>query len=79
MIDAGPDAGPNPCKDFDAGHDDSGVRCMCQSEFSDGMWYFEKCCDPDIGNPCPVCCDNPREADGGRQYYPDGGPPVCYC
>ena len=56
------------------------MRCSCEAQPLDdgGEGYFE-CCDEDIGNPCPVCCFNPREDDGGRQYDPDGGPPVCYC
>jgi len=81
-MDAGVDSGVDPCLDFDAGHDDSGVRCFCQSTpdpMAPGGYEFEKCCDQDIGNPCPVCCDNPRTADGGREYQPNDGGPVCFC
>jgi len=60
--------------------DDAGVRCDCEVTYlpdGDAGWF--ECCDTDVGNPCPICCYNPRDADGGRMYYADGGPPVCYC
>ena len=78
--DAGFDGGADPCADYDAGHDDSGVRCYCNSSPKPGGGYeYEQCCDDDIGNPCPICCLNPRDADGGRQYEPNDAGPVCYC
>ncbi|MFT3835861.1 MAG: hypothetical protein QM723_02555 [Myxococcaceae bacterium] len=66
-------------------HPDSGdagtVRCTCEA-YMDApampIKYME-CCDSDIGNPCGICCYNPRDADGGRMYEPDSGTPVCYC
>ena len=77
--DAGSDAGTDPCPHSDAGYNDAGMRCVCEVGFSStGPSRFE-CCDPDLGNPCPVCCFNPREADGGRSYYPDSGTPLCFC
>jgi hypothetical protein len=52
--------------------EDSGVRCECVPFFQmDGG--FGECCDEDIGNPCGICCYNPKDADGGRAYYGDDG------
>lgn len=89
-FDAGTDAGFDAGTDagFDGGvcpHPDTGdagtVRCTCEvAYFPDGGMGWSECCDSDIGNPCPICCLNPRGADGGRVYYPgDSGTPVCYC
>jgi hypothetical protein len=100
--DAGYDAGMNdggdlgPCPNSSPGTPvpgssvtlASGVRCECESFFyADGG--PGECCDTDIGNPCPICCFNPMDADGGREYslpdggtaygYTDAGFPVCYC
>lgn len=73
-----PDAGPCP-------HPNSGdagtVRCMCEAnmDYPGGPITYDECCDYDVGNPCPICCLNPREADGGRKYDPSTQMPVCYC
>jgi hypothetical protein len=78
-VDAGRDAGPNPCLTYDAGVVDAGVRCACTAQIDPlGTWDVNECCDPDVGNPCPICCDNPRYPDGGRQYD-DAGTAVCHC
>jgi len=82
--DAGTDAGYDAGTDAGCPHPDTGdsttVRCTCEVEyFPDGDAGWLECCDQDIGNPCPICCLNPRDADGGRQYYPDSGTPICYC
>src|SRR5690349_7308815 len=90
--DAGaPDAGMSDAGDVDAGpcphaspgnpmygtyEDDAGLRCVC--EISVGTGNFAECCDPDIGNPCPICCYSLKDTDGGRAYYPDAGP-QCLC
>jgi hypothetical protein len=74
----GGDAGSCPHPDTgDAGT----VRCVCEAnmDMPGGPITYTECCDQDIGNPCGICCYNPRDADGGRQYYPDSGIPVCYC
>jgi hypothetical protein len=86
-VDAGADAGRDAGR-ADAGFaecpnvpmNDAGMRCECEIRpvFDGGIEHYE-CCDPDIGNPCPVCCLNPRTGDGGREYYPDSGTAVCYC
>jgi hypothetical protein len=88
-VDAGSDGGhdsgtPDSGTDGGCPHPDTGndmtVRCTCEVEyFPDGGTGFVECCDPDIGNPCPICCFNPRDGDGGRMYYPDSGTAVCYC
>jgi hypothetical protein len=83
-IDAGYDAGIDAGTDGGCPHPDTGdagtVRCTCElNVLPDGDAGWLECCDPDIGNPCPICCANPRDADGGRLYYPDSGVPVCYC
>jgi hypothetical protein len=96
--DAGmPDAGDlGPCPNSSPGTpmpassvDDAGVRCECEPFFQiDGG--FGECCDEDIGNPCGICCYNPKDADAGREYYlddggyvyshdTDAGQPVCFC
>jgi len=73
-----PDSGM-PCPHPDTGNDMT-VRCTCEVAYEpDGGFGYQECCDEDIGNPCPVCCLNPRGADGGRVYYPDSGTAVCYC
>jgi hypothetical protein len=96
-IDAGydagtPDGGDHPCPGPDYVNE-QGMRCTCQVSLMplpDAGTGYQTCCDPDIGNPCPVCCGNPRDADGGRGYFgPDGGiiyttdtdagQPVCLC
>ena len=66
-----------PCNVPDV--NDAGMRCICRDTYV-GNDKFEKkpYCDPDIGNPCPIGCFNPKEADGGRQYE-DAGVPVCFC
>jgi hypothetical protein len=91
MRDAGYDAGVADAGTTDAGpcphaspgtpmystyEDDAGLRCVC--EINVGSGNFAECCDPDIGNPCPICCLNLTYPDGGREYYPDGGP-QCLC
>ena len=68
---------PAECPHAATGFNDSGFRCICEENQVGSPRFFE-CCDPDIGNPCPVCCYNPREADGGRSYRSDQTP-VCYC
>jgi hypothetical protein len=94
-MDAGYDAGIGPCPhsapynpvDGATSVDDAGVRCQCTPQLTGGLG---ECCDPDIGNPCPICCGNPKDADGGREFFlPDGGlvyshdadagQPVCLC
>ena len=80
------DAGPvDPCADAtmptdDAGLTDAGGRCGCVfgSVLADGGRGYFLYCDADPGNPCPLCCYNARETDGGRRYDADGGP-VCFC
>jgi hypothetical protein len=75
--DAGSDAG-NPCPDVPL--NDAGMRCECVTEYpGSGAPYKRQYCDADIGNPCPIGCFNPREADGGRKYEGDAGDPVCFC
>jgi hypothetical protein len=100
--DGGPDAGMNdggdlgPCPFSSPGNPipgssvtlDGGVRCACESFFYPDAGPGE-CCDTDVGNPCPICCFNPMDTDGGREYYlddggvafgyTDAGTPVCYC
>lgn len=58
-----------------------GMNCGCIQEYNPTTMMFEMVayCDPDIGNPCPLSCFNPKEADGGRQYQGDSGTPVCFC
>ena len=59
-----------------------GMKCGCISEYNPVTMAFEMrpYCDPDVGNPCPLGCFNPKEADGGRQYTDwDAGTPVCFC
>ena len=74
--DGGVDAGNCPSGPIN----DAGMKCVCEPVIlGDGGQDSFECCDPDIGNPCPVCCLNPREADGGRQYQGDSGIPVCFC
>jgi len=79
------DAGPvDPCENAtmstdDAGLTDAGGRCGCvlgALRPDGGIGYFFYC-DSDPGNPCPLCCFNPREPDGGRRYDANG--PVCFC
>lgn len=89
--DAGVDAGhEDPCPVSSPGNPqpgavavtDAGWRCECQTgdilNTDDGGYVFHECCDTDVGNPCPICCFNNREEDGGRMYYADAGP-VCFC
>lgn len=85
--DAGHDAGPNlgPCPKTSPVNpmvgatyqDDAGFRYICLANFYPDGGPGE-CQDRDKGNPCPICCVNPREADGGRQVQMDGGP-ACFC
>jgi hypothetical protein len=79
-LDGGADGGPCPHSQLGQPTiDDAGVRCVCEVDYlEDGGHALFECCDPDVGNPCPVCCFNPRESDGGRRYDPFGTP-VCYC
>jgi hypothetical protein len=97
-MDAGTDGGldAGPCPHSAPGNpmpassiDDAGLRCGCEAGLNiDGG--FGECCDEDIDDPCPLCCSNARDADGGRAFYADdggffysydidAGRPVCLC
>ena len=77
---SGTDAGDAGNCPHDPTGDAGTVRCACEMQYQDdGGFHWWECCDDDIGNPCPICCGNPRDTDGGRMYYPDSGTPVCYC
>jgi hypothetical protein len=91
-MDAGYDAGPQDSGLSDAGEhlcppgpdytNDQGMKCTCElgGISPDGGIMYAWCCDPDIGNPCPACCLNPKYPDGGRQYEDDAGTvPYCLC
>ncbi|MBL8958196.1 MAG: hypothetical protein JNK82_45910 [Myxococcaceae bacterium] len=55
-----------------------GMNCGCIGMLTpDAGFQMGGYCDPDIGNPCPLSCWNPKEPDGGRQYM--NGQPVCLC
>jgi hypothetical protein len=57
-----------------------GLKCGCIGDFlPDGGFTMVPYCDPDIGNPCPLGCFNPKEADGGRRTRDDAGNPLCFC
>lgn len=76
MRDGGSTDGGDPCvTHFNA----AGQTCGCLTEYNpaDGGFVKVPYCDSDIGNPCPLGCFNPKEADGGRQYM--GTTPVCFC
>jgi hypothetical protein len=79
VVDAGvcPHTSPGDNPMYASYEDDAGVRYVCEPFFYPDGGYGE-CKDPDIGNPCPICCVNPRETDGGREYYADGGA-ICFC
>jgi hypothetical protein len=68
---------PNPCADGPSmWTDDAGRRCGCVSGPGSSLMQY---CDSDLGNPCMLGCFNPKEPDGGRQYFDDAGTPVCWC
>ncbi len=92
MYDAGvPDGGAPICPGPNF-QNDAGMMCTCEVDevqAPDGGIMYDLCCDPDIGNPCPICCGNLKDSDGGREYYLDdggmgpqqdaGSQPVCFC
>jgi len=91
VIDAGTDAGTDAGYDAgttDAGLDcterivDGGQKCGCLQQYNPSTMMFEPFgyCDPDVGNPCPLGCANPKKPDGGREYQDeDAGIPQCLC
>ena len=64
--------------------DARGVRCACRYCDNDAGFICSglvECCDPDVGNPCPICTNNERSEDGGRTYvfHADGTcEPACF-
>lgn len=77
--DAGTDAGCTATMPCTERINACGMNCGCIGQYNSTTMMVEMVpyCDPDIGNPCPLSCFNPREADGGRQYM--NGNPVCFC
>jgi hypothetical protein len=80
-LDAGYDAGSTDAGDLCARHfNDAGMQCGCVYDLLEdgGGLYLRPYCDPDVGNPCPLGCFNPKSSDGGRKEW-DAGIPLCLC